>query len=94
MQAHRNTDHRVLEVIVQSPGNALDDIVLEWFGSHMESGIHRDRSAQSRGGAHADAEGAESVCQFPLEPGTTGSRHHIHARALARRGTNSGTTHV
>jgi len=29
MQTHRDTDHRVLEVIVRSPGNTLDDIVLE-----------------------------------------------------------------
>ena len=30
MQAHRNPDHRVLEVIVRSPRNTLGDIVLEY----------------------------------------------------------------
>jgi hypothetical protein len=29
MQTHHDTDHRVLEVIVRSPGNMLDDIVIE-----------------------------------------------------------------
>jgi len=94
MQTHRDTDHRVLEVIVRSPGNTLDDIVLEcsdltW--NQVFSAIDR----LSREGTLTLTPKRHGLYTIRLsnqelqEAITTST-----SEALARRGANSETTHM
>jgi hypothetical protein len=94
MQTHRDTDHRVLEVIVQSPGHTLDDIVLEcsdltW--NQVFSAINR----LSREGTLTLTPKGQGLYTIRLsnqelqEAITTST-----PEALARRGANSETTHM
>ena len=94
MQTHHDTDHRVLEVIVRSPENTLDDIVLEcsdltW--NQVFSAIDR----LSREGTLTLTQKGQGLYTIRLsnqelqEVITTST-----PEALARRGTHSDTTHM
>jgi len=94
MQTHRDTDHRVLEVIVRSPGNTLDDIVLEcsdltW--NQVFSAIDR-LSREGMLTLTPKRHGLYTIrlSNQELQEAITTST----SEALARRGANSETTHM
>lgn len=94
MKTHRDTDHRVLEAIVRSPGNTLDNIVLEcsdltW--NQVFSAIDR----LSREGTLTLTPKGQGL--YTIRLSNQGLQEAIitsTAEALARRGLNSDTTHM
>jgi hypothetical protein len=94
MQTHRDTDHRVLEVIVRSPGNTLDDIVLEcsdltW--NQVFSAIDR----LSREGVLTLTPKGQGLYTIRLSnKGLQKAITTSTSEALARQGTLSDTTHM
>lgn len=94
MQTHHDTDHRVLEVIVRSPGNTLDDIVLECSDlTWNQVFIAIDRL--SRKGALTLTPKGQGL--YTIRLSNQGLQEAIIVptpEALARRGAHSETTHI
>ena len=94
MQTHHDTDHRVLEVIVRSPGNTLDDIVLESSDlTWNQVFIAIDRL--SREGALTLTPTGQGL--YTIRLSNQGLQEAITtstSEALARRGAHSNHTHM
>ena len=94
MQTHHDTDHRVLEVIVRSPGNTLDDIVLE-CSDLTWSQVFLAIDRLSREGALTLTPKGHGL--YTIRLSNQGLQETILAptsKALARRGAHSETTYI
>lgn len=94
MQPHRDTDHRVLEVIVRSPGNTLDDIVLECSDLTWNQ-VFLAIDRLSRKGALTLTSKGQGL--YTIRLSNQGLQESIIAptpEALARRGGHSETTNM